>query len=333
MKRQVCLTCAFLCLCGLLMSGCNKKTISSVSEKVQAASTAIQQQAGVPLPDSLAEMGDRWDDAHGVPWAVAGSLAQICNLSYSGQEEVDAAFARWGFGKVNQFQSASLYACMASNDQTVVIAFRGTDDLKDWLVNADVAPLPVPQGVIHRGFYEGMKTLYPQLVAAAGAHGVDKKHFWITGHSLGGALAVAFAYECAAQGRLKPSGVVTFGQPLLADSALGGYLSGALGGNYVRFVNERDVVTRVPPGYVHFGKLVWFHEGKLVTDAQPASSHPEFQPLSVAEFDSLRKSIRELRQSGKGFDAATLQSYGAQVAAITDHLMAGYLRGIAAFGR
>jgi hypothetical protein len=142
------------------------------------------------------------------------------------------------------------------------------------------------------------------------------------------------------QGSLRPSGVVTFGQPALADQALGSHMAQQLGGNYVRFVNERDVVTRVPPGYLHFGTQIWFHDGaptvsrpRLVTLAStspesPAAGDGILQPLSLAEYEAFQRSLRELRQPGKKLDTARLQAYGENVVAITDHFMNNYLRGI-----
>ncbi len=337
MAKQVCLTIVRLCLCVLSTAGCNKGS-TLLRDTVRVAAAAIQPQSNQPLAVTFNALGDRWSDENGVPWAVAGALAQMCKLSYASEAEINTTLSEWGLPKVSHFRNGSLYACVASDDRTVLIAFRGTDDSKDWLVNADATPQPVRHGIIHRGFYQGMKTLYPEMVAAAADHGVEKKHLWVTGHSLGGALAVAFAYESLAEGRGTPAGVVTFGQPMVADTALGSYVSDRLGGNYVRFVNERDVVTRVPPGYVHFGKLIWFHDGKLELDAPrvladagdgpSAGSHPELAPLSTAEFHSLQRGIRDLRTLGKNFDPANLQSYGEQVAAITDHFMAAYIRGI-----
>lgn len=340
MAKQVCSTIVLLFLCTPMMGGCNNGS-PRLRDTVRVALTAVQPQPSQPLAVAFATPGDHWNDENGVPWAVGRSLAQMCKLSYASEAEINTTLSQWGLPKVSHFQNGSLYACVASDDHTVLIAFRGTDDSKDWLVNADATPQSVLHGIVHRGFYQGMKTLYPEMVAAASDHGVEKKHLWITGHSLGGALAVAFAYEGLAEGRFTPAGVVTFGQPLLGDSALGAYVSDQLGGNYVRFVNERDVVTRVPPGYVHFGKLIWFHDGKLELDTQrvlsvaagnpTAAAHPELAPLSTAEFESLQRSIRDLRQLGKNFDPARLQSYGEQVAAITDHFMDAYIRGIDAF--
>jgi hypothetical protein len=326
MIRRFCSVTGLLSLGAMLAGGCNKPA-SSPGTEVRAALAAIQSPTSQPLAATFAVPGNHWNDDQGIPWAVARSLAQVCNQSYATEADINAAFSRWGFGKVNHFPSGSLYACVASDDRTVLIAFRGTDDPKDWLVNTDAIPQAVPHGIIHRGFYQGMKALYADLASAATAQGAEKKNVWITGHSLGGALAVAFAYECLTQGRLKPAGVVTFGQPLLADSALAAYVSGELGGNYVRFVNEQDVVTRVAPGYIHFGKLIWFHGDKLVVD-KAATLHPELAPLSTAEFESLQGGLRDLRQPSKGLDPARLRSYGEQVAAITDHFMDAYLRGI-----
>jgi len=321
---------ALLCLGTLLMGGCSKK-MPFFGDTFLAVLSIVQPRPSQPLADTFVAPGDRWNDEQDIPWAVARSLGQMCKLSYAGPTEIDAALSRWNFSKIDHFHNGSLYACVASDDHTVLVAFRGTDDSKDWLVNIDAVPQLVPHGIIHSGFYQGMKTLYPEIAAAATAQGVEKKNLWITGHSLGGALAVAFAYECLAQGRFKPAGVVTFGQPLLADSALGAYISDQLGGNYVRFVNGRDVVTRVPPGYVHFGKLVWFHEGKL--DMGDQSGAAELAPLSAADFESLKKSLRDLRQLGRDFDPARLQSYEEKVAAVTDHLMDAYLHGIDTVGK
>lgn len=330
MTRHVSSTIAVLWLGALLTGGCNK-TVPATGDKVRAAWEAVQPQPSQPLADTFAAPGDHWDDKRGVPWAVARSLGQMCKLSYAGEAEITAALSKWGFGGIDHFPNESLYACVASDDHTVVIAFRGTDDPRDWLVNSDAAPQSVPHGVVHRGFYQGMKDLYPEVATAATAHGADEKNLWLTGHSLGGALAAAFAYETLAEGSLRPAGVVTFGQPLLADAALGAHLSDQLGGNYVRFVNERDVVTRVPPGYAHFGKLIWFHEDKLEVSRQSSTAEPE--PLSTAEFKSLKEGLRELRQLGKSFDPASLRSYGEQVAAITDHFMDAYLGGIGTFAK
>ncbi len=328
MTKQVFSGIAVVCLAFVLAEGCSKK-MPSIRETARAVVATVTPKPSQPPLDEFTAPGDHWDDADGVPWAVARSMGQMCRLSYAEEAEVDETLSRWGFSNINHFRSGSLYACVASDDETVLIAFRGTDDMQDWLVNSDAVPQPVAHGLVHRGFYEGMRALYPQTTAAAIAHGAEHKDLWITGHSLGGALAVAFAYESLALGSLQPAGVVTFGQPLVADSAVGAYVSSRLGGNYVRLVNERDVVTRVPPGYVHFGKLIWFHEGKLqVEDPRGATTSAGLAPLSSAEFESLRQSFRNLRQLGEDFDPSELRSYGEQVAAVTDHLMDAYLGGI-----
>ena len=184
MAKQVCATIVLLCLCTPMMGGCNKGS-PLLRDKVRVALEAIQPQPSQPLAVAFAAPGDHWNDENGVPWAVARSLAQMCKLSYASEAEINTALAAWGFPKVSHFQNGSLYACIASNDHTVLIAFRGTDDSKDWLVNADATPQPVRHGIIHRGFHQGMKTLYPGMVAAATDQGVENKHLWITGHSLG----------------------------------------------------------------------------------------------------------------------------------------------------
>lgn len=342
MTRPLSWACAILFAGGLLLAGC-KGTSPSPGEFLRTAWATFRPQAQTVPETGFTSPGDHWNDEQGIPWPVADSLGQVCKLAYASQTEVNKTLSGWGFATVAHFPKASLYAFVASDDRTVLVAFRGTDDLKDWLVNTDVAPQVVAHGIIHRGFYQGMKMLYPDVTAAISAQGGKKKNVWVTGHSLGGALAVAFAYESLAEGKFKPSGVVTFGQPLLADSALGSYLCSQLGGNYVRFVHGRDIVTRVLPGYVHCGKLVWMHDGKVDRETRPAHArlasdsqsamHPELEPLSTAEFESLRQGIHDLRQAGKTFDLSSVRSYEERLVALADHFMDGYLGSMALAGQ
>ena len=78
---------------------------------------------------------------------------------------------------------------MSAGDVTVV-AFRGTNagEISDWLANLDSLSTDTPQGSLHRGFYYAYMSLKPQIVKLLQKS--KPKHLWITGHSLGGALAL-----------------------------------------------------------------------------------------------------------------------------------------------
>lgn len=75
---------------------------------------------------------------------------------------------------------------------------------------------------------------------------------WLTGHSLGGALAVVGAGRLAAAGH-EVAGVVTFGQPRVCLDDLAANLAPRLRRRYLAWVNDGDVVPRLVLPYVHFG--------------------------------------------------------------------------------
>ncbi len=88
-----------------------------------------------------------------------------------------------------------------------VIAFRGsTADPRDWLADLHFDLAHDPQiGMVHRGFLAGARALLPFLPQ-------DARATALTGHSLGGALALVIGALFVAQAR-PPVAIVTFGAP------------------------------------------------------------------------------------------------------------------------
>lgn len=289
------------------------------------------------LAVDVSPLAAAWNARDGIPWRTAAFFAQVCEASYLDTDAAVAKLREWKLTSSDVIQQDSMFVCVASNDNVVVIAFRGTDDTRDWLINLNSVRQSVAHGSIHRGFHNSMLNLRPRLMQTLRAHGVDRKKLWVTGHSLGGALAVSFTYSLLEQGDFQPWGLVTFGQPILVNGRLGRFLDTQLDGRYLRFVNERDVVTRVIPTYATCGTRVWFRGGKVhVTHpaAFAASSKDgeisktelvESESMSEDEFERLQQELRaeaaeeELaRQQGK-----TL--YKGDSAWIVDHNMRGYL--------
>lgn len=115
-----------------------------------------------------------------------------------------------------------------------VLAFRGTNELRDWLVNLRALPRRWPRGgLVHRGFLQALlqvwRPLRQQLRQCTGP-------LFVTGHSLGGALATL------AGAVLGPRAIYTFGAPRVGDAAFGATVQAPL----YRVVNRRDVVPRLP---------------------------------------------------------------------------------------
>lgn len=129
-----------------------------------------------------------------------------------------------------------------SEEGMLVLAFRGTQpSIKDVLtdVKADLVSAP-GGGRIHRGFLEAYQKIADQIEAALSSY--KKLPLYITGHSLGGALAlVATRYL----GSDSTGATYTYGCPRVADDDF--FLS--IKTPVYRVVNAADAVTRLPFGY------------------------------------------------------------------------------------
>ncbi len=87
--------------------------------------------------------------------------------------------------------------------------------------------------------------------------GSPPRTLWITGHSLGGALArLSAAY--ARQAGVPVQGIYTFGSPRMGDRGFKQeYTQNGLAEKTYRMINNHDPVPRVPPPilYMHVGAL------------------------------------------------------------------------------
>jgi hypothetical protein len=83
----------------------------------------------------------------------------------------------------------------------------------------------------------------------------------MTGHSLGGALAELCAAQALFVSRIPVQGVYTFGQPRVGTKDFADAVHARLGSGIFRFVNDRDIVPRVPlfsMGFCHYGSQRFF---------------------------------------------------------------------------
>ena len=152
---------------------------------------------------------------------------------------------------------------LAANSQSLLIAFRGTDPQKpiDWFIdfNALQEHADFPEAKVHKGFEDALNSVWPQITPTLAARGA--RTVWITGHSLGGALAELAATKSALIANVPVQGIYTFGQPRVGDEAFARRTQEALGARAFRFINNRDIVPRVPffgMGYRHYANEIFF---------------------------------------------------------------------------
>ena len=160
----------------------------------------------------------------------------------------------------------------------MVLAFRGTADLRNWLTDLDWPKIPLywAAGKVHRGFNTALESVAEQLDAAI--HPEDPRRLWITGHSLGGALAMLFALRLKIRRGREVAGVYTFGQPRLGNIPFSLGYDDALKARTFRVVHAEDIVPRVPwllGSYRHAGHEVFYRPSPLLLPGGEGGRRPD----------------------------------------------------------
>lgn len=332
----------WLIIAGLLMFGAVKGwSILHSSPGGEDTDDQDENENGRPkFPrEPVARLQLKWDAEGKANWPAAEVLATLSEIAYLPPQEADVAYRKLGFESVIPILDGSQVGFIVAHKSVTVIVFRGTDDRGDWLVNLDQFSTKVAEGRAHQGFHNSYQRLKPQVVQALSKN--KPKNLWITGHSLGGALAVCCALDIERSDEDSVRGLITFGQPMVADADLAAYWDQKLIGRYAHYVNDNDVVARVPPGYKHFGSLVWFQvdggirrskpKRKMVFNAAPGepstNNGMEVKPLSQSEFDALKTGFKR-SEPVKGPDGGVLVQGNTPY--VEDHAMQLYLKKIRA---
>jgi triacylglycerol lipase len=183
-------------------------------------------------------------------------LADAALLAYWEPQEAIRRFQAAGL-TAEPMEADGLQCYLASTDQFVIVAFRGTepDDWHDLFDIAQFVPVPWdrPGTNVHAGFKRSLKRVWKQLERRLDMLSASRR-VWFAGHSLGGALATLAADRFPAS-----AGICTIGSPLIGDSAFAHGFDARFGSRALRYVNNADIVTHVPPpvpfGYEHLGGL------------------------------------------------------------------------------
>ena len=229
-------------------------------------------------------------------WNTALSLALASKLAYERSATVEnIVLSSWGFTKYRELDVGDTQGFIAAADDVLLIAFRGSESLGDWIGNLDFLPVDRGYANVHGGFYAAFDLVEAPLRQALATIGTRGRHLWLTGHSLGGALATVAAAELKEQ--LSGASVHTLGQPRVGDSRLQAFFRANYADRFFRFVNDDDVVTRVPPGYSHVGKLIHFDgNGRVRQGANEAEAvQIEPPPLSEAEYQRLKAEVKRVQ--------------------------------------
>ena len=183
-------------------------------------------------------------------------FAELASLAYGDEKQVKKDAKGFGFTKVKFYDNGGAQAYRFENKNDIVIACRGTQPTEFNDIKADLKALPVMAETISR-VHHGFKVEVDELWPFVSANLIDgpkvSQDLWFCGHSLGAAMATIMASRCMYESELQdPMSLFTYGSPRVGWRK---YVK-SLGVDHHRFVNNNDIVTRVPMrimGYVHHG--------------------------------------------------------------------------------
>jgi len=197
-------------------------------------------------------------------------LIEAATLAYAEEDFIRQQLEKTGLQKVEFFSGESTQCFVASDARSIVVVFRGTEtrrregrvDFRDMVADlktdANIRLVELKPGSwVHEGFNKALDEVWEELFDyIRSVHRSDRK-VWITGHSLGAALATI-----AAQRYGDVQGLYAFGSPRVGDI---GFKNNFRVKAY-RVVNNNDIVTRVPPSgpYRHVGELGYIASSGII---------------------------------------------------------------------
>jgi hypothetical protein len=154
----------------------------------------------------------------------------------------------------------------AAGENIIVFSFRGATPSagRNWITDLNAQRMPYPGlrgATVHKGFYNAYLSIARQVNLAAKSLLANCQgcHIYVTGHSLGGAIATLAAADLFS---LTPDlTVYTFGSPRVGDLAFASYFDKIVPDTF-RIVNEKDLVPHIPQrflGFRHVSREIWYH--------------------------------------------------------------------------
>jgi hypothetical protein len=188
------------------------------------------------------------------------------------RQEILTLPRRWGFSEVELIGKPKhgAFGFFAAREELNLLAFRGTNSFREALSNVFFLPSSYQtlgfSGAGHHGMMHHFKRLLKESEAILKRHDpAQTKPIYVTGHSLGGAMALLHALHLEKDG-WKVAGVYTSAQPHVGDAAFYEEVAARLPQRYFRMVQSDDPTPRVPPiasTREVFGELLPFAAGPL----------------------------------------------------------------------
>ncbi|PSU36172.1 lipase family protein [Photobacterium lutimaris] len=233
--------------------------------------------------------------------------AILCSLAYPPTfNHTLYGFDKNGRHEVTDRWGRSIVRILWGERNEVVVVFKGSQSIWDWLINLAFFPKKIRAGDqfchVHWGYYSLLEqssktntvkpsphlsdaintefvqaceqninqtalTLYQQIESVLLPLIAQGKRITFTGHSSGGAMAILVAHRLYQHQPTAVKRIVTFGQPAAGFWNFKKHYP--LAKRTYRICCDLDIVTFLPPipfMFWHVGKVLWLHNGKIYED-------------------------------------------------------------------
>jgi len=249
------------------------------------------------LPMELYDRGAFAGFAAGSDFALGNGKSQIwlSQLAYETDEpaKIDTILKFWGLQLAGQgifsaevrtvLPVANTHGFVAAGRGATFVAFAGTDPvvLANWISDFDARIDKNTQ--IAEGYETAANAVAEQVRQAISDPALAGNKVYVTGHSLGGALAAVSALQLQSNGT-NVEAIYTFGMPRAGSPVFAAGYNAALGPRTYRLVDADDLVPTVAPSdldFHHVGRFLRCERGgkfdanKLTADTN--SDEPNFE--------------------------------------------------------
>jgi len=188
-------------------------------------------------------------------------LAEASTLVYADEAYVNQQFSNAGLKRIKFFNRSGTQCFIASNSRFAIVAFRGSEIWKrkerfepdqmiaDFKTNIDIRLSDwIRGGRVHNGFKLALDGVWEEILPEIKNLEDQGIKIWVTGHSLGAALATL-----AADRLQDVQGLYTYGSPRVGDQGF----QESFRPRAFRVVNGNDIVASVPAKnpYRHVGAV------------------------------------------------------------------------------
>jgi len=204
-------------------------------------------------------------------------------------------------------------AFVATSGSSIYMVFRGTKTIDEWISDADYPLVNYTYGgQTEKGFTDIYNTLAVSDTIASIAESGNYDNVYVTGHSLGAALAVLAIPDIIENTDFKNPVMYNFAGPRAGDTAFKNLYEG-YGIDSWRVYNTNDIVPTLPPtelSYIHVDT------GYPITFGAPVTDPLDFHQIAInhsscnyyATVCDLTSDPESCKALGEGLDECTFSS-------------------------